>query len=45
MKTTRNSFEVYADADFSGGYQEGHTYDPNTTKSRSAYHIMYNGFA
>ena len=43
MKANGNSFEVYADADFSGGYQKGHTDDPNTAKSRSAYHIMYNG--
>ena len=43
MKANGNSFEVFADADFSGGYQKGHTDDPNTAKSRSAYHIMYNG--
>ena len=43
MKASGNSFEVFADADFSGGYQKGHTDDPNTAKSRSAYHIMYNG--
>ena len=43
MKTNGKSYEVFADADFSGGYQKGHTDDPNTAKSRSAYHIMYNG--
>ena len=43
MKANGHSFEVFADADFSGGYQKGHTDDPNTAKSRSAYHIMYNG--
>ena len=43
MKTNGKSFEVFADADFSGGYQKGHTDDPNTAKSRLAYHIMYNG--
>ena len=35
--------EVYADADFSGGYVKGHTNDPNTAKSRSAYYILYKG--
>ena len=25
-------FEVYADADFSGGYHKGHTNNPNTAK-------------
>ena len=43
MKADGHSFEVYADADFSGGYQKGHTDDPNTVKSCSAYHILYNG--
>ena len=36
-------FEVYADADFSGGYHNGHTNDPNTAKSRSLYYIFYEG--
>ena len=44
MKPTRGKgFEVYADADFSGGYQRGHTEDVNTAKSRSSYYIMYEG--
>lgn len=37
------SFDVYADADFAGGYNKGHTADPDSAKSRAAYHIMYNG--
>ena len=36
-------FEVYADADFSGGYHKGHTNDPKTAKSRSSYYILYEG--
>ena len=40
---TTKGFEVYADADFSGGYMKGHTDDPNTAKSRSAYYILYKG--
>ena len=36
-------FEVYADADFSGGYHKGHTNDPSTAKSRSSYYILYEG--
>ena len=35
-------FEVYADADFSGGYMKGHTDDRNTAKSRSAYYRIPN---
>ena len=43
MHPNGNSFEVYVDADFAGGYNKGHTDDPDTAKSRAAYHIMYNG--
>lgn len=35
--------EVYADADFAGGYQRGHTDDPDTAKSRSCYLVTYQG--
>ena len=37
------SFEVYADADYCGGFHQGHTEDVNMAKSRSVYHILYNG--
>jgi hypothetical protein len=38
-----SGFMVYADADFSGGYDKQNPDDPSTEKSRSAYQIMYNG--
>jgi hypothetical protein len=43
MKPSGKQFEVYADADFAGGFQKGHTHDPDTAKSRSAYVITYAG--
>ncbi|CAJ1938910.1 unnamed protein product [Cylindrotheca closterium] len=35
-------FEVYADADFAGGFNKHSAEDPATAKSRTAYHIMFN---
>ena len=35
--------EVFADADFCGGYSIDHTHDPDTAKSRSSYFITYQG--
>ena len=40
---SKKGFEVYADADFCGGYHKGHTHDPATAKSRSSYYILYKG--
>ena len=35
-------FEVYADADFAGGYNKHSLEDSATAKSRTCYHIMFN---
>jgi hypothetical protein len=43
MTPTNDSLLCYADADFSGGYQKGHTDDPNSAKSRTGYVIIYGG--
>ena len=43
MRAKNEGFVVYADSDFAGGYMKGHTHDPDTAKSRSAYYIMFNG--
>ena len=42
MRPERTGFQVYADADFAGGYVKEHSADPNTAKSRSCYFIMFN---
>ena len=36
-------FEVYADADFAGGFNKHNAEDTATAKSRTCYHIMFNG--
>ena len=36
-------FQVYADADFCGNYHKFNTEDPTTAKSRTAYHVLFNG--
>ena len=36
MRPDDSGFTVYADSDFAGGFQKGHTEDPNTAKSRSS---------
>jgi len=38
----KKGFEVYADADFAGGYNKHNAEDPATAKSRTCYHIMFN---
>ena len=44
MKPDRaKGFEVFADADFVGNYNKYDTKDPATAKSRTAYHVMFNG--
>lgn len=40
---SNRGLEVFADADFCGGYHKDHTFDPDTAKSRSAYFITYQG--
>jgi len=43
MKPNKNKgFEVYADADFAGGFNKHNAEDPATAKSRTCYHIMFN---
>merc|ERR1711862_363901 len=42
MKPKNTGFKVYADADFTGGFNKHQTEDPATAKSRTAYHIMFN---
>lgn len=43
LRPDNSGFTVFADADFSGGYDKHNTEDPSTAKSRSAYTIMFNG--
>ena len=41
MSPKNTGFQVYADADFAGGFVKDQTADPNTAKSRSSYFIMF----
>ena len=43
LKPDNSGFKVWADADFSGGFDRSNPDDSSTAKSRSAYHIMFNG--
>jgi hypothetical protein len=42
LQPDNSGFKVWADADFSGGFDRSNPDDSSTAKSRSAYHIMFN---